>query len=51
MPHSDRYGVRLLTEATIPLGAGFLLAGRLGYQARDADSGGLSAGASMSYAF
>jgi hypothetical protein len=51
MPHADRYGVRLLSELSFQLGGGLQAAARLGYQARDADSGGLSGGASVSYAF
>jgi hypothetical protein len=51
MPHSSRYGVRLLTEVTVPLTGGLRAAGRLGYQARDADSGGPGAGLSLAYAF
>jgi hypothetical protein len=51
MPHADRYGVRLLTELTLPLYEGLQASARLGYQARDADSGGLSAGLTLSHAF
>ncbi len=51
MPHADRYGVRLLGELGLALGAGWSLAARAGYQARLATSGGPSLGASMAYAF
>jgi hypothetical protein len=51
MPHADRYGVRLLSEVSASLGSGLAVAARLGYQARDADSGGPSGGLAFSYAF
>ena len=51
MPHSSKYGVRLITEVGLPLGGGFRAAARVGYQARDSDSGGPSGGLSLAYAF
>jgi len=50
-PHAERFGVRLLGEVGVDLGAGFRLAGRGGYQARDSASGGPSAGLVGSFAF
>jgi hypothetical protein len=51
MPHADRAGVRLLTELALDVGAGFGIAARGGYQARDFKTGGPALGVSMSYAF
>ncbi|RLB56444.1 MAG: hypothetical protein DRI90_18695 [Deltaproteobacteria bacterium] len=51
MPSADEFGVRLLAEAAIDIGWGFGLLGRAGYQARDATSGGPTAGGALSYAF
>jgi len=51
MPSADDFGVRLLAEVGVDLGAGFGLIGRGGYQARDATSGGPTAGGALSYAF
>ena len=51
MPHVNRYGVRLLGEATFDVGAGFGLAARAGYQAPVSTSGGPSVGTMVSYAF
>lgn len=51
MPHADAYGVRLLGELGVALGGGWTLAGRAGYQARLATSGGPSLGGSAAYAF
>ena len=51
MPHADRFGVRLLTQARFDAGKGFGLALLGGYQARVATSGGPTVGLSGSYAF
>ena len=51
MPHADRYGLRLLTEARCKLGGGFAVALRGGYQARTFTSGGASGGTTLSYEF
>jgi hypothetical protein len=51
MPHADRAGVRLLTELAFDLGAGFGIAARAGYQARDFKTGGPALGMSLAYAF
>lgn len=51
MPHATRAGVRLLFEASAPLGQGFSVAGRVGYQARDEVAGGATLGLATSYAF
>jgi hypothetical protein len=51
MPSADDYGVRLLGELGFDIGAGFALAGRGGYQARDFTSGGFSAGGAVGYGF
>ncbi|MBW2457151.1 MAG: hypothetical protein JRI68_21735 [Deltaproteobacteria bacterium] len=51
MPSADDFGVRLLAEVGVDLTAGFGLIGRGGYQARDATSGGPTAGGAVSYAF
>jgi len=51
MPHADELGVRLLGEASAQLGAGFVVAVRGGYQAREASAGGPGAGVSLAYAF
>jgi len=51
MPHASRFGLRLLGEIGVDLGAGFRIAGRGGYQARDSASGGPSIGLVGSYAF
>jgi hypothetical protein len=50
-PSAEHYGVRLLGEVGLDLGAGVGLAVRGGYQARNFTSGGPSAGATASYAF
>jgi hypothetical protein len=51
MPHAERFGVRLLTEARFDAGQGFGLGLLAGYQARVATSGGPTVGLSGSYAF
>ncbi len=51
MPHADRFGVRLLTEARYDAGRGFGVGLRAGYQARVATSGGPTGGLHASYAF
>jgi hypothetical protein len=51
MPHADRFGVRLIGEAAYDLGGGFTAALRGGYQAREAASGGASAGLRLMLAF
>jgi hypothetical protein len=51
MPSAEEYGVRLLGEVSFELAGGFSLAARGGYQARVANSGGPSGGATLSYAF
>jgi len=51
MPHAERFGVRLLTEARYDAGRGFGLGFVGGYQARVATSGGPTVGLSGSYAF
>jgi len=51
MPHADRFGVRLLTEARFDVGAGFTLGVLGGYQARVASSGGPALGLNAAYAF
>lgn len=51
MPSAEQYGVRLLGEVGFDLGAGWGVALRGGYQARNFTSGGPSAGATTSYAF
>ena len=51
MPSADDFGVRLLGELRVDIGWGFAVAGRGGYQARVATSGGPSAGGMLSYAF
>ncbi len=51
MPSASDYGVRLLGEVGFDIGYGFAVAGRGGYQARDATSGGPSGGGTVSYAF
>lgn len=51
MPHSERYGVRLVGEATAELPHGFSVALRGGYQAREASSGGVGVGGRVSLAF
>jgi hypothetical protein len=51
MPHADRFGVRLLTEASYDAGHGFGIGLRAGYQARVATSGGPTLGLHASYAF
>ncbi|MFI5298879.1 MAG: hypothetical protein ACHREM_12345 [Polyangiales bacterium] len=51
MPHSDTWGVRLLTEVAGNLGGGFGVNARIGYQARDFASGGVGLGVGASYAF
>lgn len=51
MPHATAFGVRLLGEATVDLGAGFGASLRGGYQARRSTSGGPSVGGGVSLAF
>jgi hypothetical protein len=51
MPHADRFGVRLLTEARFDTGAGLTLGVLGGYQARVASSGGPALGVNAAYAF
>jgi hypothetical protein len=51
MPHADRFGVRLLTEARYDTGKGFGLGLVGGYQARVATSGGPTLGLNGFYAF
>ncbi|HMJ54469.1 MAG TPA: hypothetical protein VK540_20445 [Polyangiaceae bacterium] len=51
MPHADRFGVRLLTEARFDAGKGFGVGFVGGYQARVATSGGPTIGLRGSYAF
>jgi hypothetical protein len=51
MRHAPTAGVRLLGEAGIGLGYGWLLTLRAGYQARAFNSGGPSAGGGLAYAF
>jgi hypothetical protein len=51
MPHANRFGVRLLTEARYDAGNGFGIGVIGGYQARVATSGGPTLGLSGSYAF
>jgi len=50
-PSADDFGVRLLGEVGWDIGYGFAVAGRGGYQARDATSGGPAGGGTVSYAF
>jgi hypothetical protein len=51
MPHADRFGVRLLTEARFDAGQGFTFGVLGGYQARVASSGGPALGLNAAYAF
>jgi hypothetical protein len=51
MPHADRAGIRLASDAGIDLGAGVRLDLRAGYQARAFNQGGPSIGAGLAYAF
>ena len=51
MPSADRFGVRLLGEVGVDIGAGFAAAARGGYQARQSTSGGPSGGGTISYSF
>jgi hypothetical protein len=51
MPHADRFGVRLLTQARFDAGKGIGLSLLGGYQARVATSGGPTVGLGGSYAF
>lgn len=51
MPHADRAGLRLMTEAGIDVSDSLAVALRGGYQARDFQRGGASAAATVSYAF
>jgi hypothetical protein len=51
MPHAADAGVRLLMDLTLSLDHGFTVTARGGYQARNFDSGGPAAGASVGYAF
>jgi hypothetical protein len=50
-PHANKFGVRLLGELGVDVGAGFTVAGRGGYQARSFTEGGASAGGMLAYAF
>lgn len=50
-PHADRFGVRLLAEAALEIGAGFGAGLQGGYQARDAASGGPALGVRAHQAF
>src|SRR5262249_21210411 len=51
MPHAEAFGVRLLGEADMDLGRGFMLGLRGGYQARKSTSGGPSVGGNLALAF
>jgi hypothetical protein len=51
MPHAADAGVRLLMDLSLNLDHGFSVTARGGYQARNFDSGGPAAGASVGYAF
>ncbi len=51
MPSAEEYGVRLLGEIAADVGGGFRVAGRGGYQARLATSGGAAFGSTLAYAF
>ncbi|MCC6214367.1 MAG: hypothetical protein IT376_05830 [Polyangiaceae bacterium] len=51
MPSAEDYGVRLLGELAMDAGLGLSVTLRGGWQAREATSGGPSAGAGVSYAF
>jgi hypothetical protein len=51
MPHADRFGVRLVGEALYEFPNGLGVAVRGGYQARDAASGGPSAGLRVLWGF
>jgi hypothetical protein len=51
MPHSNKFGVRLLAELGVNVGHGFELAARGGYQAREHAGGGPSGGLETRYAF
>jgi hypothetical protein len=50
-PHANKFGVRLLGELGVDVGAGFSIAARGGYQARLFTEGGASAGGTVAYAF
>lgn len=50
-PHADRFGVRLLADATAAIGGGFSAGVHGGYQARDAASGGPTLGGRLALAF
>jgi hypothetical protein len=50
-PHADRFGVRLLADATAHLGGGFAAGLRGGYQAREAASGGPTLGGHLALGF
>ncbi len=50
-PHANKFGVRLLGELGVDLGAGFSVAARGGYQARLFTEGGASGGGTVSYSF
>ncbi len=50
-PHANKFGVRLLGELGVDLGAGFTAAARGGYQARLYTEGGVSGGGTVAYAF
>jgi hypothetical protein len=51
MPSAVAFGLRLQGELGVDIGWGLRAIGRGGYQARDATSGGPSAGGSLGYAF
>ena len=51
MPSAERFGVRLLGEVRASVGGGLSVAGRGGYQARVATSGGAAFGTTLDYAF
>jgi hypothetical protein len=51
MPRARKFGVRLLAQIGVDVGAGFSVAVRGGYQARTFDQGGGSVGIDMGYAY
>jgi len=51
MPHADKFGVRLIGEVAVDVGAGVQLSARGGYQARVFTEGGPSVGLGGGYAF
>lgn len=51
MPHAERFGVRLLADATLEIARGFALGLRGGYQARVSRSGGPTLGATVQLGF